>query len=57
MTLSVDQTVVKIKEKKQIIVIVMMWGRHEFINERKLESRFKGLGRTLEVRSLNDFAH
>ena len=39
---SVDQTVVKMKKKNQIIVIVMMWGRPKFINDRNLEHRFKG---------------
>ena len=37
---SVDQTIVKMKKKNQIIVTVMMWGRPEFINERILERRF-----------------
>ena len=42
MTWSVDQTIVKMKKKNQIIVIVMMWGRPEFINDRNLKRRFKG---------------
>ena len=42
MTWSVDQTIVKMKKKNHIIVIVMMWGRPEFINDRNLERRFKG---------------
>ena len=42
MTWSVDQTIVKMKKKNQIIVIVMMWGSPEFINDRNLKRRFKG---------------
>ena len=56
MTWSVDQTIVKMKKKNQIIVIVMMWGRPEFINDRKLERRFKGFREYSAVRSSKNFA-
>ena len=50
MTWSVDQTIVKMKKKKQIIVIEMMWGRPEFINDRNLKRRFKGFWEDSAVR-------
>ena len=55
MTWSVDQTIVKMKKKNQIIVIVMMWGRPEFINDRKLERKFKGFKEDSAVRSSKNF--
>ena len=56
MTWSVDQTIVKMKKKNQIIVIVMMWGRPEFINDRNLKGRFKGFWEDSAVRSSKNFA-
>ena len=38
---SVDQTIVKMEKKNKIKVIVMMWGRPEFINDRNFKRRFK----------------
>ena len=56
MTWSEDQTIVKMKKKNQIIVIVMMWGRPEFINDRNLKRRFKGFWEDSAVRSSKNFA-
>ena len=56
MTWSVDQTIVKMKKKNQIIVSVMMWGRPEFLNDRNLEHRFKGFWENSAVRSSKNFA-
>ena len=56
MTWSVDQTIVKMKKKNQIIVIVMMWGRPEFINDRNLKRRLKGFWEDSAVRSSKNFA-
>ena len=53
---SVDQTIVKMKKKNQIIVIVMMWGRPEFMNDRNLKRRFKGFWEDSAVRSSKNFA-
>ena len=53
---SVDQTIVKMKKKNQIIVIVMMWGRTEFMNDRNLKRRFKGFWEDSAVRSSKNFA-
>ena len=53
---SVVQTIVKMKKKNQIIVMVMIWGRPEFINDRKLELRFKGFKENSVVRSSKNFA-
>ena len=54
---AVDQTIVKIKKKNWIVVMVMMWWRHEFINDRNLWRRFKGFGMILAFRSLKNFTH
>ena len=51
-----DQTIVKMKKKNHIIVIVMMWGRPEFINDRNLKRRFKGFWEDSAVRSSKNFA-
>ena len=51
-----DQTIVKMKKKNQIIVIVMMLGRPEFINDRNLERRFMGFWEDSAVRSSKNFA-
>ena len=53
---SVDQTIVKMKKKNQIIVIVMRWGRPEFINDSYLERRFMGFWEDSAVRSSKNFA-
>ena len=45
---SVDQTIVKMKKKNQIIVIVMMWGRPEFINDKNLGRSSRAFGRILQ---------
>ena len=36
--------------------MVMMWGRHEFINDRNLERRFKGFREDSAVRSSKNFS-
>ena len=51
-----DQTIGKMKKKNHIIVIVMMWGRPEFINDRNLKRRFKGFWEDSAVRSSKNFA-
>ena len=45
---SVDQTIVKMKKKNKIKVIVIMWGRHEFINDRNLGRWSIAFGKILQ---------
>ena len=48
MTFSVNQTIVKIKKKNWIVVMVMIWWRYQFINAKNLERRARAFERVVQ---------